>query len=1101
MAKSRKILTEVTSPNSEYHFPDIYFQYYSKKDANTDISLLKQLKSDGLEISFLKKDDGLHLKLFQLNHLLPLSQIIPELGKMGIDVIDKWSFNFNFGDKSVWLTDFLFQNKCTETKIIDAEKRFKEALIRISHKEIENDIINSLILCTKLNWQEIVLLRAYSKYLQQIGTQFDSNYIGETLAKNFNLSYKLVSYFKEKFDYKKNAKIDAEEKDLKISKIVDDILKIIDGISSPDEDKIMRNFFTLITATSRTNFFHQPSSHTLVLKFQLEKMIYLAPAGPKIDTYIYSMRFEGIHRRSSLIARGGIRWSERADFSLEILSLMRTQIVKNSVIIPTGAKGGFLLKNKAIPRDKLLQEGQECYQEFIAGLLSITDNTINNVTIHPQNLVCYDGDDPYLVVAADKGTANFSDLANAIAKKFNFWLNDAFASGGKTGYNHKEMGITAKGAWEAVIRHFIDLTININTTQFSVIGIGDMSGDVCGNGLLLSKNIKLIAAFDHRHIFIDPNPDPQTSWNERMRLFQLPTSSWEDYNPKLLSKGGGVFSRQVKLVSLNKDIRNVLDIEEESLSPNELIRAILKAPVDLLWNGGIGTFIKASFEDHVQAGDNTNIPIRIDGDELRCRIVGEGGNLGFTQAARIQYALRGGKINTDFIDNMGGVSCSDHEVNIKILLDSLVSQKKLTVLQRNDLLQSMYDDVLSLVLQDANEQSLAISLIEEHSRNHIDQYIVYLNYLEKEKLIKREKEGLPNDDDLLRMKSHRQPLLRPQISILLARTKIMIKEEILLSKLPDMDFCNNFLRDYFPQKTHKKPYLDAIDNHLLKRQIIATTLANDLINRMGITYLYITQQERMIPLEKIIEIYILIRNIFSLDTLQEYIESLNYKIDVMEQYKIFLQVQDLVRNSTHWFLYNENLSSLEKIAKCYKKGMDKLYAVIPTLIVGDIQNYMITLRNQLVAIGMPDQIATRVGDIRALYAGLNIIYISNKYHCDLEITAKVYFYIGEYLEIVWFRDNLFLNKGEFWDNLACTSLRDKFDKQQQKLTKLIINQCQLKADNTTAAFQEWEKTHHTQIEQWKSIVASIKSLKKIELSVFFVATEELEKITNAIENS
>jgi glutamate dehydrogenase len=1096
MNENKIIRVKKQAIDSPYEMSEGYFNFYSKRDYSADINYLKRISANNYtELSFTQKEDGCHLKLFQLNEVQPLSKIIPELDKMGIYVIDKQTINFHFSNQLIWLSDFRFRFSAKESNLKGAEKRFKDALIRIWNGKIENDKINSLILISKLNWKEIVILRAYTKYFQQLGTQFDSSYMEKTLAENPTLSSQFIAYFKQKFN--PSNRRDSFKYHDETRK--NNILKMLDDISNPSEDRIMRAFFNLIQATVRTNYFSAFSRNhceDLTFKFQMRAMPNLAHKGPQIETFVYSTRFEGLHMRSSLIARGGIRWSERADFGQEILGLMRTQVVKNSIIVPTGAKGGFLLKSKNLSRAAHEKEAKKCYCHFMTGLLSITDNNQGGLIVHPEKVVCYDEDDAYLVVAADKGTANFSDFANEIAKKFDFWLLDAFAAGGKTGYNHKKMGITAKSVWEAVKRHFFDLNIAMEAHSLLVIGIGDMSGDVFGNGLLLAKNIKLLAAFDHRHIFIDPHPDPLSSWHERMRLFSLKTSSWADYNLNVLSEGGGIFSRQTKLIPLNQDIKTALGIKEEALSPNDLIRAILKAPVDLLWNGGIGTFVKASFEDHNQAEDNANNQIRIDACELRCRVVAEGGNLGFTQAARIEYASLGGKINTDFIDNVGGVDCSDHEVNIKILLQHI---KPISLERRNALLFSMQEEVSKLVLKNAHDQSMAISVIEEHSRWYPDQYFALLKYLEVEHSLNRRQWNLPKDEDLISMKSNKKPLLRPQIAVLLAHSKIILKEDILKSKVPELSLCTSFLHNYFPDVLQHRPYLNAINKHLLKRDIIATTIANDVINRMGITYVHLIAKERGIEVAEIVKIYLLIRHIFSVEKLQYSIECLEKRIPMVEQYQILLRLKELIRNSTYWFLDNEDTTKLEHIASLYKKEMENLYPLIPELIVGETQHYMVHLIRQLTCAGMPEEIATRISVVRALYASLNIIHVSQHSHFNLKLVASVYFFIGSYLDIVWFRDNLFLNRGEFWDNLISCTLRNKFDRQQQELTEIILQEPYVTQEKISIVVQRWYEKYQAQIDRWKAIVTSIKSIRQINLSLFFVAVEELARLTRLLK--
>jgi len=1101
-ARSETKLKDFLLTKFERYLPLGYLENYSEDACCRDLKVLQFLnEKNPLDLYFYTNGENIHLKIFQYHDLVALSKILPEFDRLGIYVNDRITYHFELPEKSAYVSDFDIKFLHGDFNWEGLEEKFKEALIRIWQKDIENDKLNSLILSAKLSWQEVVVLRAYGKYLFQLGLQITPEFLEHTLISQVDLASDLISLFILKFKPVAENELHAQKENEKHLK--EQILQKLDSITNLDQDKVMRSMYTLIYATSRTNYFQrydQDDFPTLALKFQADKMQQLMPMGPRTDTYVYSVRFEAIHRRSSKVARGGIRWSDRFDFSTEILGLMRTQTVKNSVIIPTGAKGGFLLKTSEFATPALFyQEGVECYKLFISSLLSITDNRLGSTIQHPNNTICYDEDDPYLVVAADKGTANFSDIANEISRNFNFWLDDAFASGGKTGYNHKVMGITAKGAWEAVKRHFLELNINIYQDTFTAVGIGDMSGDVFGNGMLLSSNVKLLGAFDHRHIFLDPNPDSKISYEERLRLFQLPTSSWQDYNPELISTGGGVFSRQLKSINLSPEIKKALAIEEDKLSPNELIQAILKAPVDLFWNGGIGTFVKASFEGHEQAADNTNRGIRIDANQLRCKVVGEGGNLGFTQNARIQYAQKGGRINTDFIDNVGGVDCSDREVNIKIALNSLVQANKMSFEERNKLLRDMQDQVAQLVLNDAHDQALAISLIEAHSKNHIEQYGAFLNYLEKEIHLNREKNNLPDDEELLRRKSAKLGLLRPQIAIILAQTKLMIKENILKTDIPDNQFLLNTLQNYFPDLINEVMPEKDIHAHLLSREIIATALSNDIVNRMGVTYLFSLREETGSLFSHIILSYVLISRIFSFKQLQFLIEGLDYIVPINEQYEIFSRLHDLAHNAAHWFLYNEDLSSLDELATCYYSGMEKLYSIIPKLMGGTSTDYMKDIISRFCASGMSEEMAIRLATIRVLYAGLNIIFMASHYHYDLEEAATAYFYVGQYFNIVWFRDNLFVGRtGDYWDNIARGNLRDKFDREQRILTRVILHAWRNSGLSIKESVEIWAKKNEDFVTRWNFILANIQSVPTPELSMFFVSVEELAKMTRRL---
>jgi len=649
-------------------FSTSYTEQVSIDIAAVDIQQIEKLTAENpIDMDFyLTEDQRLHLRVFQYDQPIPLSDILPMLENLDLRTFDEAPFKIALPDHLVWISDFTVKYLHGTIDIEKIKDIFQDAFLQIRSGLIENDGFNKLVLGAELSGNEITILRAYAKYLRQIGFRFSQTYIELALINNTDITKNLIALFKAKFDPQ------TKTREL-YSQLETPILQSLESVTSLDEDNILRRLLDLIRATLRTNYF-QPQRDPklkpyLALKLDSQKIPGLPLPIPLYEIFIYAPHFEGIHLRSAKVARGGIRWSDRReDFRTEILGLMKAQKVKNAVIVPSGAKGGFVLKTlpPQASRAEIQTEVIACYKAFICGLLDLTDNLINGKIIKPEKVVCYDEDDPYLVVAADKGTATFSDLANSISQQYHFWLGDAFASGGSAGYDHKKMGITARGAWESIKRHFHEIDINIATTDFTVVGIGDMSGDVFGNGMLYTPHIKLVAAFDHRDIFLDPNPTPELSFKERQRLFDLPTSSWEDYDAKLISKGGGIYKRTCKSIPLSPEIKKLLGTKEEALTPNELIRVILAAPVDLLYNGGVGTYVKASTETQADVGDKTNEYCRINGNELRCRVVGEGGNLGFTQLGRVEYALQGGIINTDFIDNSAGVDCSDHEVNFSI---------------------------------------------------------------------------------------------------------------------------------------------------------------------------------------------------------------------------------------------------------------------------------------------------------------------------------------------------------------------------------------------------------------------------------------------------
>ncbi|MCW8879602.1 MAG: NAD-glutamate dehydrogenase, partial [Kangiellaceae bacterium] len=746
--------------------------------------------------------DHIRFKLFFRDQPKPLSDVLPMLENMGLNIIGETPFKVKPANGAVrWISDFVMQHPAgTDLDLEKVKDKFQESFSRIWFEDAENDGFNRLVLSASLNWRETAMLRAYAKYMWQIGSSFSQNYIEETLATYPNIAKQLVEYFFEKFDP------EADGKDEKLELLRRVILESLEHVANLDQDRILHRYLELMDATIRTNFFQSSSDgepkNYISFKLTPSKISDIPQPAPMFEIFVYSPRVEGVHLRGGKVARGGLRWSDRReDFRTEILGLVKAQQVKNSVIVPVGAKGGFVCKRSltSLSREEFMAEGIACYKIFITALLDITDNLVDGVLTPPQNVVRHDEDDPYLVVAADKGTATFSDIANGISLEHGFWLGDAFASGGSVGYDHKKMGITAKGAWESVKRHFMEMGIDCQTTDFTAVGIGDMAGDVFGNGMLCSRHTKLVAAFNHMHIFIDPNPDAESSYQERERLFNLPRSSWEDYNEQLISKGGGVFSRSAKSIKLSKEIKKLIDVREDTLPPNQLISAILKSEVDLLWNGGIGTYIKAKTETHAEVGDRANDSLRVNGEELHCGIIGEGGNLGVTQLGRIEYMRRGGRANTDFIDNAGGVNCSDNEVNIKILLNQIVANGDMTEKQRNKMLLSMTDEVGDIVLRENFLQAQSISVSKERTQKMVKELMRFIHWLERENKLDRELEFLPSDDELLERLAQGEGLTRAEIAVLTAYGKMVLKEELCTPEVANEPFYQDILINYFPK--------------------------------------------------------------------------------------------------------------------------------------------------------------------------------------------------------------------------------------------------------------------------------------------------------------
>lgn len=1078
-------------------FPPGYEEEYPVETAINDIEAIEKLSAENpLEINvYLVPDTDypLHIRLYQWQKPIPLSDILPMLENLDLRTDNERPYRINLGEnQNVWISDFAV----LYTKPInldEVKELFKEAFIKIYLELAENDGFNKLVLGAKLSWHEVIILRTYAKYLRQVGFRFSQQYIEKALADNPVISKDLVMLFKAKHDPANHAKHKKEAEEIEQR-----ILQALESVTSLDEDRTIRRMLELINATLRTNYFQREKNgdfkEYLSIKLNSRVIPELPLPTPLYEIFVYSPRFEAIHLRNTKVARGGIRWSDRReDFRTEVLGLMKAQVVKNAVIVPSGAKGGFVLKTTQPTREALQTEVVHCYKSFIRGLLDLTGN-INlktNEFIRPKHVVCYDDFDPYLVVAADKGTATFSDMANDIAKEYDFWLGDAFASGGRTGYDHKKMGITARGAWESIKRHFRELNVDVMKTDITVIGIGDMSGDVFGNGMIYSRHLKLIGAFDHRHIFIDPDPNPETSYAERVRLFNLPISSWEDYNAKLISKGGGVFPRSAKSIPISAQMKKVLDIEDNSLAPNDLIRAMLKAPVDLLFNGGIGTYVKATFQSQADVGDRINDYCRVNGAELHCKVVGEGGNLGFTQLGRVEYALKGGLINTDFIDNSGGVDCSDHEVNLKILLDSQVQKGKLSETKRNELLASLTDEVAELVLQDNYEQALVMSFSAFHAKKNIGLHTNYIKELETLGILNRQVEALPDEKALVDRKAAGEGLTRPELAILLAYTKIYIKNELLKSSLPEDTFLRQMIEYAFPPSIAKK-YKNAMYDHRLHRDIIATQLSNYIVNEMGITFVYRLQVETGANVDEIVRAHAVASHIFGTDELQKLIESLDYKIPMDEQYGMLYNIRNLINLATRWFLHSGLLKGdIGKLIDHFSVRVKTLEGLTPTLMAGFTRQYLETLTERFVKAGLPKETARRIATYRAIYTSLNIIDVATKHDFDLVKTAKVYFEAGERVNLLWFRDQIANDSREgHWNALARLTLRDELDLAQRALTVAILKNNKKEA-NTSKLIDQWIDNNKRALQRWERLLSMLHTSSNVDYTMFFIAMREL----------
>jgi len=1085
-------------------FPAAYRDDFTAAAAVADIERIERLDPKGdLDMSLylpLESPVGhLAFKLLRSGQPILLSDVLPLLENMGVTVTDERPFEVRPLDaEPVWIYDFgLDYGEEVEFQTDRVRQIFQDAFAQVWRGAIENDGFNRLVLGAELTWREIALLRAIAKYLRQGGSAFSQPYMEEALAANAGLARLFVELFMLRFKPPRRDGADA-----KVHEFVRKIEAALDEVASLDEDRILRSFLRVILAMLRTNYFQrgEDGSPKPYLSFKLDpaRIPDLPAPRPMFEIFVYSPRTEGVHLRGGRVARGGIRWSDRReDFRTEVLGLMKAQTVKNAVIVPTGAKGGFVLKRPPADREALGDEVVACYRTLVRGLLDLTDTLAGGEVVPPPDVVRYDDDDPYLVVAADKGTATFSDIANALSAEYGFWLGDAFASGGSTGYDHKRMGITARGAWESVKRHFRELGTNPESTDFTVVGIGDMSGDVFGNGMLLSRRIKLVGAFDHRHVFLDPDPDPETSFEERARLFALPGSSWADYDEKLISPGGGVFPRTAKSIPLSPEVRVALGVEAKTLTPNELIRALVRAPVDLLWNGGIGTFVKAKQETHAEVGDRGGDATRVDAEELRCRVVGEGGNLGLTQRARVAFALRGGRVNMDAIDNSAGVDCSDHEVNIKILLDAIVAEGDLTEKQRNVLLAEMTDEVAELVLRDNYEQTQTISTSVYQAASMLEVHARYIRSLEQAGKLDRALEFLPDDETLGERKAAGQGLTAPEFAILLSYTKIALYEELLASELPDDPYLTSELERYFPTAVRQR-FRTRLARHPLRREIVAAQVTNGLVNRAGTTFAFRLGEETGATAPDIARALTVTREVFDLRGLWAQIEALEGQVAAETQLTMFLEARILLERSTRWFLRNEPrpLDIATSISH-FTPGAAVLADAVPALLAAADRDSAERKAQELVRGGVPPALAGRVAHLEPLVPALDLVELAATTGTSIEDVAGVYFAVGEQLELHSLRDRIAaLPRQGRWDALARRALWEDLHSEQRALTADVLRTGG-KDGPVGERVRAWIARNALPVDRCLQMLADVKADAAFDLATLSVAVREIRNLIEA----
>lgn len=1040
----------------------------------------------------------MRFKLYHPRSPIPLSDSLPMLEHMGLRVIDEIPYAIRpDGTEGVLMHDFGLITR--DKRLIDLEairEKFQEAFLRVWRGEVESDGFNGLVVRAGLSWREVVILRAYCKYLRQAGTAFSQAYMEQTLLENPRLAVRIVRLFLARFDPAGGPDAAARE-----AAILGELNAGLDAVTNADQDRILRRFVNLVQTTLRTNYFQKaedggPKPY-LSFKLDSRSIEELPLPRPFVEVWVYSPRTEGIHLRGGKVARGGIRWSDRReDFRTEILGLMKAQMAKNAVIVPVGSKGGFVVKRPPAPgdRDAALAEGIECYKTLMRGLLDITDNFDGGKVVPPPDVVRRDDDDPYLVVAADKGTAKFSDIANGVSAEYGFWLDDAFASGGSHGYDHKEMGITARGAWEAVKRHFREIGVNTQEQDFSVVGVGDMSGDVFGNGMLLSPHIKLIGAFNHLHILVDPDPDPAKSFAERKRLFGLARSSWGDYDAKLLSKGGAVYERSAKTVKLSKEVQARFGLESDTVTPNALINALLKAEVDLLWFGGIGTYVKASAESQLDAGDRANDAVRVSASELRCKVIGEGANLAVTQRARIEFALRGGRLNTDAIDNSAGVDTSDHEVNIKILLGAVVAAGDMTLKQRNTLLASMTDEVARLVLRDNYLQTLAISRATSQGIEYLDDQARFLRLLEREGRLDRAVEFLPDDEALKERFAAKQGLTRPETAVLMAHSKMWLYDVLLGSDLPDDPRLLNDLVRYFPEPLHG-PYRKAIDNHRLKREIIATGITNSMVNRVGGTFMMRVMEETGMPPAEVARAYTIVRKVFLLRDLWTRIESLDNKVPAMVQISMLHDINRLLERATLWFLRNGTRPlDINTQVDVFRGGVATLTERIGEALPGPYMEGLQARARPYIEQGVPKDLAIEVAAQVDLLSALDIVQLAAAHGMDVVAASRLYFSVGGRFRLGRLRGAAEgLRSETHWQKLAIRAAIDELFAHQKALAAQVLDVA-AKEKDPDKAIAKWARRNPEAVARTEQMLAELWAVEVDDLAMIQVASRQFKAL-------
>jgi glutamate dehydrogenase len=1080
-------------------FPASYREHFTPEHAVADIALADRAMADGIAVQVYRApEDGgeaggevVRFKIAQKDRPVPLSDGLPMLEGLGVRVMEERPFPLTpAGGPPVWLQDFRLICPSDPGGGFDlgaVRARFEDAFLQVWRGEVDNDGFNRLVLRAKLAAREVAVLRTYGKYLRQAGIPFSQPYMEQTLAANPTLAAGLIALFHARFDPK------LDRREWKVTAARQAVEDALEKVQSLDEDRILRRFLNLVLSTLRTNFYQ--GKPYLSFKLDSRNVQELPAPRPHVEIWVRSPRVEAIHLRGGPVSRGGIRWSDRReDFRTEILGLLKAQMVKNAVIVPVGAKGGFVPQRPPMEqgREAVQADGVECYQTLIRGLLDVTDNLEKGRVVAPPDVVRHDGDDPYLVVAADKGTATFSDIANAVAREYGFWLDDAFASGGSAGYDHKKMAITAKGAWEAVKRHFRELGRDIQVEPFSVVGIGDMSGDVFGNGMLLSEHTRLIAAFDHRHVFVDPDPDPATSFAERKRLFDLPRSSWADYDRAKLSKGGGIYERTTKSIELSPEAKARLGLNGARVTPIELMRAVLLADVDLLWNGGIGTYVKAADESHIDVGDRANDAIRVDGKELKAKVVGEGGNLGFTQKGRIEYANAGGKLNTDAVDNSAGVDTSDHEVNIKVLLGAIVADGEMTLKQRDRLLADMTDEVGGLVLQDNYLQTQAIGIAESLGLAQTSAQARLIHELERTGRLDRMLEALPEPRALL---TRGKALTRPELAVLMAYAKTTLYTDLLDGGVAEDAYLANDLMRYFPRPLRAQ-FAGWIEKHPLRREIIATRIANSIVNRAGSTFVHAIVEETGDKAPDIARAYTIARDAFALRPLWAEIEALDNKVPAATQTRMAAATMTLLERASIWYLRNlpRPIDISSAIAE-QGAAITRLASSLDAMLHPSERAGFAERAEGLAHDGVPADLARRVAGLEALVAAPDIVRAARDVGINvaLDQVGAVYFAVGARLGLDWLRRAAQrMNPPDAWERRAVIAIVNDMYGQQRALATAV-----LKAGGATepeAAVSAWAAERAHGVDRLRALTDEFHSSGSIDLARLAIVNRHMNAL-------